>query len=162
MNTLTGRIADAYSDLSREGRVPTGEDLAHLAQAAAHYQLAGSLMEGEDSPRDTAILNFNYANTLKRFNIENTALLEGAKWRYEQALEYFTAEDPARVPQVRQALDQVLVALQIAPLTKELAGMQERIGHLGDLIENKASAVETITPMLDKDGKWRVSGYFMK
>jgi len=28
--------------------------------------------------------------------------------------------------------------------------------------ENKASAVETITPMLDKDGKWRVSGYFIK
>ena len=28
--------------------------------------------------------------------------------------------------------------------------------------ENKASAVETITPMLDKDGQWRVSGYFMK
>ncbi|MFY9531819.1 MAG: DUF4019 domain-containing protein [Candidatus Acidiferrales bacterium] len=28
--------------------------------------------------------------------------------------------------------------------------------------ENKASAVETISPMLDKDGKWRVSGYFIK
>jgi hypothetical protein len=28
--------------------------------------------------------------------------------------------------------------------------------------ENKKSAIETITPMLDKDGKWRVSGYFMK
>jgi hypothetical protein len=28
--------------------------------------------------------------------------------------------------------------------------------------ENKKSAVETITPMLDKDGQWRVSGYFMK
>ena len=28
--------------------------------------------------------------------------------------------------------------------------------------ENKASAIETITPMLDKDGKWRVSGYFIK
>jgi uncharacterized protein DUF4019 len=27
---------------------------------------------------------------------------------------------------------------------------------------NKQSAVETITPMLDKDGKWRVSGYFIK
>jgi len=26
----------------------------------------------------------------------------------------------------------------------------------------KASAVETITPMLDKDGKWRVSGYYIK
>ncbi len=28
--------------------------------------------------------------------------------------------------------------------------------------ENKASAVETVTPMLDPDGKWRVSGYFVK
>jgi hypothetical protein len=27
---------------------------------------------------------------------------------------------------------------------------------------NKKSAVETITPMLDKDGKWRVSGYYIK
>jgi hypothetical protein len=26
--------------------------------------------------------------------------------------------------------------------------------------ENKKSAVETVTPMLDKDGKWRVAGYF--
>ena len=28
--------------------------------------------------------------------------------------------------------------------------------------ENKKSTIETITPMLDKDGEWRVSGYFMK
>jgi hypothetical protein len=28
--------------------------------------------------------------------------------------------------------------------------------------ENKASAVETVTPMLDSDGKWRVSGYYIK
>jgi hypothetical protein len=28
--------------------------------------------------------------------------------------------------------------------------------------ENKKSAVETVTPMLDKDGKWRVAGYFIK
>ena len=28
--------------------------------------------------------------------------------------------------------------------------------------QHKQSAVETITPMLDKDGKWRVSGYFIK
>lgn len=27
--------------------------------------------------------------------------------------------------------------------------------------ENKKSAIEKITPMLDKDGKWRVSGYFI-
>ena len=28
--------------------------------------------------------------------------------------------------------------------------------------ENKASAVETITPMLDPDDVWRVSGYFIR
>jgi hypothetical protein len=28
--------------------------------------------------------------------------------------------------------------------------------------EHKADAVETVTPMLDKDGHWRVSGYYVK
>lgn len=28
--------------------------------------------------------------------------------------------------------------------------------------ENKASAIETVTPMLDKDRTWRVSGYYIK
>lgn len=28
--------------------------------------------------------------------------------------------------------------------------------------ENKANAVETVTPMLDKDGQWKVSGYYIK
>ena len=28
--------------------------------------------------------------------------------------------------------------------------------------EHKGSAVETVTPMLDKDGKWRVSGYYIR
>ncbi len=28
--------------------------------------------------------------------------------------------------------------------------------------ENKKEAIETITPMQDTDGKWRVSGYFIK
>lgn len=28
--------------------------------------------------------------------------------------------------------------------------------------ENKKSAIETVTPMLEKDGSWRVSGYYIK
>jgi hypothetical protein len=28
--------------------------------------------------------------------------------------------------------------------------------------ENKKSGIETVTPMLDRDGKWRVSGYYIK
>lgn len=28
--------------------------------------------------------------------------------------------------------------------------------------ENKKSAIETVTPMMDKDAKWRVSGYYLR
>jgi hypothetical protein len=28
--------------------------------------------------------------------------------------------------------------------------------------ENKKNSIETVTPMMDKDGKWRVSGYYIK
>jgi hypothetical protein len=28
--------------------------------------------------------------------------------------------------------------------------------------ENKKSAIETVTPMMEKDGQWRVSGYYIK
>ena len=28
--------------------------------------------------------------------------------------------------------------------------------------EHKKSAVETVTPMMDQDGRWRVSGYFIR
>jgi hypothetical protein len=30
------------------------------------------------------------------------------------------------------------------------------------VFENKKSSIETVTPMMDKDGKWRVSGYYIK
>ena len=28
--------------------------------------------------------------------------------------------------------------------------------------EHKQSAIEAVTPMIDKDGQWKVSGYFIK
>lgn len=28
--------------------------------------------------------------------------------------------------------------------------------------ENKKSSIETVTPMMEKDGKWRVSGYYVR
>ena len=30
------------------------------------------------------------------------------------------------------------------------------------VFENKKSAIETVTPMLGKDGKWKVSGYYVR
>jgi len=34
--------------------------------------------------------------------------------------------------------------------------------QFGTSFENKKEAIETVTPMMDKDGKWRVSGYYIK
>jgi len=55
--------------------------------------------------------------------------------------------------------------LKSASYTKTLPGAPD-----GDYVviqyettfEHKQSAIETITPMLDKDRQWRVSGYFIK
>jgi hypothetical protein len=49
--------------------------------------------------------------------------------------------------------------------TKTLPGLppgQYVIIQFNTTFENKADAIETVTPMLDKDGLWRVSGYYIK
>ena len=55
--------------------------------------------------------------------------------------------------------------LKSAQYTKTLPGAPDGeyvVIQYDTSFEHKQSAVETITPMLDKDGKWRVSGYFIK
>jgi len=34
--------------------------------------------------------------------------------------------------------------------------------QIESVFENKSAAVETVTPMLDPDGVWRVSGYYIR
>ena len=56
-------------------------------------------------------------------------------------------------------------SLKTATVKHELPGVPD-----GDYVviqfetrfEHKASAIETITPMKEKDGAWKVSGYFVK
>jgi len=68
---------------------------------------------------------------------------------------------PARAP-----LGKVLSRrLKNATYTKTLPGAPDGeyvVIQYDTSFENKKEAVETITPMLDKDGKWRVSGYYIK
>jgi Protein of unknown function (DUF4019) len=55
--------------------------------------------------------------------------------------------------------------LKSAIYTKTLPGAPDGeyvVIQYDSRFEHKQSAVETVTPMLDKDGKWRVSGYFIK
>jgi hypothetical protein len=55
--------------------------------------------------------------------------------------------------------------LKSATYTKTLPGAPDGeyvVIQYESSFEHKQSAVETVTPMLDTDGKWRVSGYFIK
>ena len=55
--------------------------------------------------------------------------------------------------------------LKSATYTKTLPGAPDGeyvVIQYESSFEHKQSAVETVTPMLDEDGKWRVSGYFIK
>jgi len=70
------------------------------------------------------------------------------------------------VGSVRDPLGKMLSRkLKSATYTKTLPGAPDGeyvVIQYESSFGHKQSAVETITPMLDKDGKWRVSGYFIK
>jgi Protein of unknown function (DUF4019) len=55
--------------------------------------------------------------------------------------------------------------LKSATYTKTLPGAPDGeyvVIQYDSSFEHKQSAVETVSPMLDRDGKWRVSGYYIK
>lgn len=101
------------------------------------------------------------------------ALVDGGKYdeSWEQASQtlkdlvdksqFATSVESARLP-----LGKLLSRkLKTSTYTRTLPGVPE-----GDYVviqysasfENLPSAVEIVTPMLDKDGKWRVSGYYVR
>ena len=81
------------------------------------------------------------------------AAISKAKW--EDALH--TVRDPLGKVVSRK--------VKSANYTKTLPGVPDGeyvVIQYETSFEHKPSATETVTPMLDKDGKWRVSGYFIK
>ena len=101
------------------------------------------------------------------------ALVDAGKYgqSWEQAASFFKKnvtksqwEQAAR--QVRGATGAyVSRKLKSATLTKELPGApagQYVVIQFEAVFKNKKDAVETVTPMLDADKKWRVAGYFIK
>ncbi|HEV8320292.1 MAG TPA: DUF4019 domain-containing protein [Myxococcota bacterium] len=75
------------------------------------------------------------------------------------------ADFEAAVEKARAPLGKVKSrTLKSATATKSLPGAPagDYVVIQFDLAAEKGAAVETITPMLEKDGKWRVSGYFLK
>lgn len=68
--------------------------------------------------------------------------------------------------QVRTPLGPVITrTLASAQFSRTLPGVPDGeyvVIQYNTTFQNKASAVETITPMRDKNGSWKVSGYFIR
>jgi hypothetical protein len=90
---------------------------------------------------------------------------------WEQASSFFKQRVPEQVweqqaAQVRGPLGNVVTRkVKHAVYTTSLPGVpdgQYVVIQYDTSFQNKKSAIETMTPMLDTDGQWRVSGYYIK
>lgn len=100
-------------------------------------------------------------------------LVDGGRYAdsYQEAAQYFkdavtNDQWQSSMRAVRTPLGKVLSRkLTSTTYTKTLPGApdgQYVVIQYNSSFEHKQSAIETVTPMLDQDQKWRVSGYFIK
>ena len=88
---------------------------------------------------------------------ETAAFFKGAvaREKWQQQMESFRKPFGAKVSREVKA----------AKYRTELPGAPDGeyvVVQFAASFEHKRSAVETVTPMLQKDGKWRISGYYIK
>lgn len=90
---------------------------------------------------------------------------------WERAADYFKAavqeeQWVASLTAIRKPLGRAIYrTLKYKKYTTTLPGAPDGeyvVIQFATSFERKKSAIETVTPMRDKDGKWRVAGYYIK
>ena len=133
--------------------------ITHLAIVA----LSGSLLFAADKPEKTAQKSAeqwlalvdvgNYAESWKTAAGYFQTAVSQDQWEHS-------------IVAVRKPLgDLVSRKFKSAKYTKSLPGAPDGeyvVLQFDTSFANKKEAVETVTPLLDKDGKWKVSGYYIK
>jgi hypothetical protein len=101
------------------------------------------------------------------------AIVDSAGWSksYAEAAQFFKSQVPVEVwiRQVRgvrtelgRVLSRKLTGSEYATSLPGAPDGEYVVLTYSTVFENKAQATETITPMKDPDGVWRVSGYYVK
>ena len=125
--------------------------------------VAGSLLFAAETPEDEA----------RKSAQEWLSLVDAEKFAesWEDAAQYFNAaisqEQWGRsLEALRKPLGSLVSRkLLSAKYTRSLPGAPDGeyvVLQYQTSFANKKDAVETVTPMRDKDGQWRVSGYYIK
>ena len=127
------------------------------------FLLAGSVMADDAAKENAAVLAAQHW----------LAMVDGGEYAHswDEAAEYFkgaiTREQWGQSLQgVRKPLGKVISRkVKSKTYTTSLPGAPDGeyvVIQFETSFEHKKSAVETVTPMIDTDGKWRVSGYYIK
>lgn len=74
---------------------------------------------------------------------------------------WIAAADRVRTP-LGKLIERELISATYGKTLPGLPDAEHVVIQFSSRFEKKSSAIETITPMLDKDGVWRVSGYYIK
>ena len=125
--------------------------------------LAGSVLADDSAKENAAVLAAQHW----------LSMVDGEEYAHswDEAAEYFkgaiTREQWRQSLQgVRKPLGNVISReLKSKIYTTSLPGAPDGeyvVIQFETSFENKKSAVETVTPMMDPDGSWRVSGYYIK
>lgn len=88
---------------------------------------------------------------------EQTCGLFKSKFSKEQLVQSF---DLVRAP-LSKVISRKVISTQYTDVMPGVGPGEYVIIQFKTSFENKADAIETVTPMLDKDGVWRVSGYYI-
>jgi hypothetical protein len=135
---------------------------------------AGAMAAGEEKKKDEEAEKIAKAEKLAVASAEAwLALVDEGKYAesWKQAAAYLKkAVDQERLVQSLSAARKPLGAVKSRKLKSKqyctaLPGAPDGeyvVIQYSTSFENKKKAVETITPMREKDGKWRVSGYYIK
>ena len=174
-------VVELLKDINRNARIRTVEALELLRDKRAVEPLEKLLKTEQDSrvrkEIEKALKKLNKTPILEKYAVSATIiwlkLIDNGKYKesWNEAAEYFKAAVSKKrweqaIKSVRKPLGKNLSRKLISKkYYTSLPGAPDGkyiVIRFKSSFKNKKSAIETITPMLEKDGKWRVSGYFIK
>lgn len=145
-----------------------GEDMQNRLAAAAlilgtvMLLVAGDVRADEEAKKKAVAAAETWLALIDKGDIAKSWETSAALFRGAVTQEQWKqAVSGARGP-LGKLISRVLLSANYETSLPGVPDGEDVIIQFKTVFENKADAVETITPMQDPDGHWRVSGYYIK
>jgi nucleoside 2-deoxyribosyltransferase len=118
-----------------------------LAKARDAYQKAEMLLEGCSDTLERAKLDFNFGNTLRQLDPNDTLQLQEAERRFLAARKVFAEKAPQKVAQVDEALSSTRNLLNLAPSANAVERSRVELGDLDGQLKSGGTLTEIAVKM---------------